>query len=327
LLKLGVLVAVTLGIVATLSQGSTVSSMLTQNLYEDRIVRSWNSEYGQKVLTCNERGGCKLFINGQLQFSSQDEHIYHELLVHPALSLVSDNTPRPLRVLVAGGGDGLAVREVLKYPTVEHVTVVDIDPDMTGRVGREEPVATYNAGALFDPRVRAVNQDAFTWVRDTREMFDLILVDLVDPDNEVTSKLYSLEFYKMCNRILSDGGALATQSTSPWYSAKAFWTINLTLERAFGTVVPYHYNVPSFGDWGWNLASKRRFEAEQISIDEDRTRWLADRGWRGALFFGEEDQALRDDMRKKGIVSTLVRPAVFYYYREQDAWSDWGDQP
>lgn len=325
-LTLGLCLAILIALFATLLMNRSVSAYLTQSLYHDRVVKEWSGPYGSKVLTCSETGTCKLFINGQLQFSSKDEYQYHERLIHPALALVEQRVKgRSLAVLIAGGGDGLAAREVLKHQQVGRLLIVDIDPDMTGRVAREEPVVSYNNRSLFDPRVEVLNADAFTFLRDTDEQFDLIVVDLVDPDNESAARLYSEEFYHFAARRLNHGGVFVTQSTSPWYAARAFWTINLTLSSVFRTVVPYRWNVPSFGDWGWNMASDVPFEPEQMTIDETLTRGLTTRGWLASLVFERGELAIRAELEARGVKSTLAAPAVQLYYNQSGTWEDWGD--
>lgn len=325
-LKLGFNTLVISTLFVTLMANKPVAAYLTQSLYDDRVVKEWNGAYGTKVLTCSQTGTCKLFLNGQLQFSSKDEYQYHERLIHPAMSMLTDRIKnRPLSIMIAGGGDGLAARELLKYPQVGAVLVVDLDPDMTNRVAVEEPVVSYNEGAMRDRRVQVRNVDAFTYLRDTDAQFDLIVIDLVDPDNESATKLYSEEFYRFAGKQLAYGGVFITQSTSPWYTPRAFWTINLTLAQVFPQVVPLRWNIPSFGDWGWNMASNIPFRTETITIDETKTRGLTTQGWLASLVFERDELAVRADLAAKGVTSTLAAPAVLTYYRERGTWEDWGE--
>lgn len=325
-LKCVVQLAIVAALFATLLQHRAIETLLTQSLYEDTVVKEWSGPYGSKVLTCSQTKNCKLFLNGQLQFSSKDEYQYHERLIHPAMAVLRERIKnRPINVMIAGGGDGLAARELLKYPEVGAVQIVDLDPDMTSRVALEEPVLSYNRGALRDPRVRVHNTDAFTFVRDADEQWDLIVVDLVDPDSESTAKLYAEEFYRFSAQKLGHGGVFITQSTSPWYAPRAFWTINLTLSEVFPQVVPLRWNVPSFGDWGWNMASSVPFQPAELTIDETKTRGLTTEAWRASLVFERGEWAIRDDLKAKGITSTITTPAVLVYYREPGTWEDWGD--
>jgi spermidine synthase len=242
-----------------LGGGALAAERLTawseDRLYADEIILARTSAYQRIVLT---RGGddLRLFLNGHLQFSSRDEYRYHEALVHPALAA----HPAPRRVLVLGGGDGLAVREVLRYPTVERVTLVDLDPEMT-RLFTDNPLlAAVNAGALGDPRVRVVNADAFVWLAETRETFDVALVDFPDPHNFSLGKLYSRTFYRVLRARLAPGGVTAVQATSPMFARRSFWCIVETVRSVGLTVRPYHVYVPSFGEWGFVLAGAPTWE-------------------------------------------------------------------
>jgi spermidine synthase len=321
-----VIVLITLG--ASFLNSNTLASAQTQTLYNDPIIKQWEGPYGLKVLTCGI-DNCKLFINGQLQVSTKDEIQYHEPLVHPAMTLATNRIHgRPLNVLIAGGGDGFAAREILKYHNVGSLTIVDLDPQMTDQVARSDPLVRYNGNSLANPKVHVINADAYVWMRDkANSYYDVVIVDLVDPDTLATAKLYSLEFYQAIKkRILSKGGVIVTQSTSPWYAPRAFWTINLTMEQAFTHVIPYHWNVPSFGDWGWNLATEDNFDPKNLTIDESKTGWLTSQGVQAMLFFGKKDWTIRDELRQKGIISTLLNPSVYFYYKEWGTWGDWGDE-
>jgi len=160
----------------------------------------------------------------------------------------------PRRVLVLGGGDGLAVREVVKYPAVEQVTLVDLDAEMT-RLFADNPLLTgVNDGALRNPRVRVVNADAFVWLTETRETFDVVIVDFPDPHSFSLGKLYSRSFYRVLRARLAPGAIMAVQATSPMFARRSFWCIVETVRSAGLAVRPYHVYVPSFGEWGFVLA-------------------------------------------------------------------------
>jgi spermidine synthase len=171
--------------------------------------------------------------------------------VHPALQ---DSGARS--VLVLGGGDGLAVREVLKHASVREVTVVDLDAAVTGLFARHAELVALNRGALSDPRVRIVNADAGRWLESETRRFDTILVDLPDPTNFALGKLYSVPFYRLLARHLIDDGLVAIQATSPYYAPHAYWCVEASLREAGFATWPYHVNVPSFGEWGFLLAGR-----------------------------------------------------------------------
>jgi spermidine synthase len=213
------------------------------------IVHAEHSPYQRIVLTQSPRT-TRLFLNGQLQFSSDDEQRYHEVLVHPAVAALGRD---PRHVLVLGGGDGLAAREVLRYPSVERVVLVDLDPAVT-RLFATLPVAVeLNRGALQDPRVQIVNDDAFTWIEQATETFDLAVVDFPDPGSYALGKLYTVTFYERLRERLGRRGLAVVQATSPYYARHAFWTIATTMEAASLQILPMHVYVPSFGEWGFVL--------------------------------------------------------------------------
>lgn len=236
-----------------------------QALYADPIVYSEDTPYQQIVLT--ESAGpfgdqdFRLYLNGDLQFSSVDEYRYHEALVHPVM-----DGPRE-DVLVLGGGDALAVREILRYDDVESVTLVDLDPAVTELARSFDDLVELNGGALSDPRVEAVNEDAFTWLREHSGEFDTIVVDMPDPDATETAKLYSVEFYAMAAAHLNETGRMVVQGGSPYFAPKTYWTIAATLEEAGYEPAPYQVSVPSFGDWGF-LAVGADGAAPELSLDE-----------------------------------------------------------
>jgi spermidine synthase len=223
-----------------------------QSLFDDRIVFVERSQYQEIVLT---QGGddLRLFLNGDLQFSSRDEYRYHESLVHPAMVGPHAN------VLVLGGGDGLAIREILRHDGVRRVVNVELDARMTSLARDDDRLRRLNGDALRDPRVQIVAQDAFSWLRDARERFDVIVADFPDPDDAATAKLYSQEIYEgLRRRVLAAGGRLVVQAGSPYFARESFWGIETTVRAAGWRTTPYHVDVPSFGDWGFVLASIER---------------------------------------------------------------------
>ncbi|MEO6324050.1 MAG: polyamine aminopropyltransferase [Thermoanaerobaculia bacterium] len=218
--------------------------------YADEVVMARTSAYQRIVLTKN-RAGFQLFLNGHLQFSSVDEYRYHEALVHPAFAL----RPRAERIAVLGGGDGLAVREILKHPSVKSITLIDLDPAMTEMARRHPLVSRLNAGSLLSPKVTVVNDDAMQWLEKGTGLFDLVFVDFPDPNNFALGKLYTTRFYSILKSRLDPEGVFAVQSTSPLFARRSFWIINETIKAAGFQTRPYHVSVPSFGEWGYVLAS------------------------------------------------------------------------
>ena len=221
-----------------------------RRLFDDPVVLSRSSPYQRIVLTQGE-GGVRLFLDGNLQFSSLDEYRYHEALVHPGLAVVA----APRRVLVLGGGDGMAVREILKDDRVRTITLVDLDPLMTEIFRDHEAFAALNDYALRSPRVDVVNADAFVWIESDTSRYDFIVVDFPDPRTYSLGKLYTTTFYRRLRERLGPGGVAALQSTSPLVSRLAFWCIVETIRASGLRATPYHAPVPTFGEWGFVLAS------------------------------------------------------------------------
>ncbi len=260
-----------------------ITTLAEDKFYHDRIVLATTSPY-QRVVVTQGRTGHKLFLNGNLQFAERDEYRYHEALVHPAMSAFG----APRRVAVLGGGDGMAVREVLKYPSVESVTLVELDPNMTALFANDPAMARLNAGSLSSPKLRIVNTDAFQWLQGKGEpstagppqgasapsegskpraagsvaatdpeMFDVIIVDFPDPTNFSIGKLYTNTFYSLLAQRLSASGYAVIQTTSPLVARQSYWTVATTIESVGLHATPYHANVPSFGEWGFTIASHR----------------------------------------------------------------------
>jgi len=242
-----------------LSTGFVYSEQLTSFAetanYQDNVIYAKSSKVQRIVLTGSEHA-VKLHLNGNLQFNSRDEYRYHEALVHVGLATLD----RPKRGLILGGGDGLALREVFKYPSVESVTLVDLDKVVTDLFAGQTLLTQLNSGSLTDPRVQIVNTDAFIWLRDAPPAsFDFIIVDFPDPTNFSVGKLYTTNFYNALHRALAVGGVAVVQASSPIQARKSFWCVVSTLESVGFEVVPYHAYVPSFGEWGFVIASKHNW--------------------------------------------------------------------
>ncbi|HKP85092.1 MAG TPA: polyamine aminopropyltransferase [Blastocatellia bacterium] len=242
-------------LVIGLIKANALTSLAEDELFADDIIYSRTTRY-QRIIVTRGKAGFQLFLNSHLQFSSADEYRYHEALVHPAMMLA--NSPR--RVLVLGGGDGLALREILRHPSVESVTLVDLDPGMTNLAAVFPPLADLNKHSLSDRRVRVINQDAMIWLEDVGETFDAAIIDFPDPNTFALSKLYTTRFYRLLKQRLSPESAVGVQCTSPLFARASYWCIVRTIEAAGFSVRPYHTAVPSFGVWGFALARVAPFE-------------------------------------------------------------------
>jgi spermidine synthase len=241
---------VILGLGAGMANARRITMTAEDNIYADDIIFARDTRYQHLVLT-RFKDDLRLFLNSHLQFSSRDEYRYHEALIHPGLAAIA----APRRVLVLGGGDGLAVREILKYPQIENITLVDLDPEMTKLFSSHSLLTALNKNSLTSRRVHVTNADAFPWVDSNSESFDFIVIDFPDPTNYSLGKLYTTAFYRAVARHLSAQGMLVVQSTSPMFARDSFWCIAETIKHIGLKTYPYHVYVPSFGEWGFVLAS------------------------------------------------------------------------
>jgi spermidine synthase len=300
-----------LGGAYVLADGFEVSAR--QALYRDPVALAERTPYQEIVITrsvaLSGRPDLRLFLNGDLQFSSVDEYRYHESLVHPALAGNRGS------VLILGGGDGLALREVLRYRDVRSVTLIELDPEMIRLARSYRELAELNGHAFDDPRVRVVNADAFGRLREMSERFDAVIVDMPDPDDVATAKLYSVEFYGLARRALAPGGRLVVQAGSPFFAPKSFWSIEKSMRAARLATTPYHVDVPSFGDWGYVLATAAGAPPPlRVAAGASGLRFLDQSVLTAAGIFGK-------DLRRREVdVSTLVRPRIVDYQRQE--WRD-----
>jgi spermidine synthase len=241
---------------AAMAGGDRLTTWAEDSFYGPGVVLRESTPY-QRIVITSQGGFVRLFLNGNLQFHSRDEYRYHEALVHPAMA----GFGAPRRVLVLGGGDGMALREILKYPSVESATLVDLDPAMTRLFSTDSMLVALNHGSFHDPKVHVVNADAFTWLEQHDDAFDVIVIDFPDPGNYALGKLYSTSFYELVDQHLAASGYAVVQTTSPLVARRSFWTVASTLEAAGLATVPYHVHVPSFGEWGFIIASRRPWVA------------------------------------------------------------------
>ncbi len=253
-----------------------ITTLAEDKFYQDSVVFTAQSPY-QRIVVTNGKAGHRLFLNGNLQFAERDEYRYHEALVHPVMAAYASGIAKsssgianssssvpgsasagsPKKVAVLGGGDGMAVREILKYPGVESITLVELDPAMTQLFSTQTTLLALNGNALKSPKVKVINADAFQWLEQTTETFDVIVVDFPDPTNFSIGKLYTNSFYALLDQHLAASGYAVIQTTSPLVARQSFWTVVQTIESVGLTATPYHANVPSFGEWGFVIASRR----------------------------------------------------------------------
>jgi spermidine synthase len=301
-------VFVTVILLIAFYRANDLTTLAEDELYADEIVYTTSSPY-QRILVTKNDAGFQLFLNGNLQFSSADEYRYHEALVHPAMVTASQSQ----RVLILGGGDGLALREVLKYRNVREVTLVDLDPKMTQLSNAFQPLGILNAHAFDDPRVKVVNADAMIWLEEARDRFDVAIVDFPDPSSFALGKLYTTRFYRLLRTRLTPEATITVQSGSPLNARRAFWCIVRTMEAAGLQVKPYQTTVPSFGVWGFALASAQPLVTPQKI--GTAVRYLDDETLASMFVFPRDMQAVPVE------VNRLDNQMLVRYYEED--WRHW----
>lgn len=306
---LGMTILVAVGLLGTgLWQGDRAAHAIEQRLYRDPVVVSQETPY-QHITVTQSDDDLRLFLNGNLQFCSLDEYRYHEALVQIPMGLL----PRKERVLILGGGDGMALREVLKHP-VKEVMLVDLDQAMVELCRTDPRLKALHGGSLDDPRVQLVFADAFKTVERLTGLFDLIVIDLPDPETPAMARLYSREFYRKLSHHLTPDGLMVTQATSPFFSPQAFWTIGETLTQAGMHVTPYHVDVPSFGDWGFQLGGHHAPHWSRWRNDV-ALRYLTPDNVASHRHFGRDVSSHQDQS-----ASTLLSPRILQAYRA--GWRD-----
>lgn len=318
-------------VVGVFNYGGSWQKQMQNMLYLDKVVYQTQTPYQNLVFTERHLGGglepiYNFYINGRLQFSSLDENIYHEFLVHPAMqaSNAHDN------ILIIGGGDGLALREVLKW-NPKTVTLVDLDPMLIELFKSPEKklppylankIVRLNKDSFNDQRVTVINDDAFIAIDkllQDKKLFDSIIVDLPDPSHPDLNKLYSVNFYYRLNNLLNPDGAMVVQSTSPFHAKNAFISIAKTMRSAhFSSVEQYHQNIPSFGEWGWTIATKNKASvSERLSQSKKllvETTWLTMPLLQDSFTFNKDFYKNKDQVK----VNYLGSNQLYQYH--QKAW-------
>lgn len=289
-----------------------LTTLAEDALFVDNIIYAKSSAY-QRIVVTKGKTGYALFLNGNLQFNSFDEYRYHEALVHPGFAAYAGE---PKRVLVLGGGDGLALREIEKYRSVEFIQLVDLDPEMTNVSAAVPALGDLNRHAFSDPRVRVTNADAFVWLDQTQtEPFDIAIVDFPDPNNFALGKLYTTRFYNLLKAKLKPDSAVVIQTTSPLIARKSFWCVMKTLEASGYTVKPFQSAVPSFGIWGFALAKLQPFDQPQKPPPNIELRFLNNETFASMFEFAADTSKPSEEIE----INRLDNQALVRYYESE--WS------
>jgi len=287
-----------------------LTTLAEDALFADNIVYAKSSHY-QRIVVTKGKTGYSLFLNGNLQFNSFDEYRYHEALVHPAFAAFNGE---PKRVLVLGGGDGLAIREVLKYPSVEFIQLVDLDPEMTNISKHIPALSELNNRAFDNPKVHVTNTDAYVWLDQTdTEPFDVAIVDFPDPNNFALGKLYTTRFYNLLKQKLKPDSTVTIQTTSPLIARTSFWCVVKTLETAGFYVRPYQTAVPSFGIWGYSLAKLEPFDQPERPPQGIELKFLNDNSFASMFEFANDTSKPDIDIE----VNRLDNQALVRYYETE----------
>ncbi len=231
----------------------------------DAIVFSKKTAFQTLEILDLKTYGRSLVLDGKIQSSELDESVYHEALVHPAML----SHPDPKKVFIIGGGEGATLREVLRHQSVEQVLMVDIDHEVVDACKTYLP--SWHQGAFDDPRVELRFLDARQYLEETKEVFDVIIIDISEPvEDGPAYLLYTVEFYRIVLERLNKDGLIALQAGTTTRSyLENFTAVCCTLKSVFPIVSPYQVAIPSFGlPWGFALASKtydpRRWETQEI---------------------------------------------------------------
>lgn len=291
-------------------KADTLTSLAEDALFVDNIIYAKSSQY-QRIVVTKGKIGYGLFLNGNLQFNSFDEYRYHEALVHPAFAAYGKEAKR---ILVLGGGDGLALREILKYPSVEFIQLVDLDPEMTNISKSVPALGELNKHSFDNPKVHVTNADAFVWLdQNETEPFDVAIVDFPDPNNFALGKLYTTRFYNLLKQKLKPDSAVVIQTTSPLMARKSFWCIVKTIEATGFTVKPYNTSVPSFGIWGYALAKLQPFEIPKNPPENIELRFLNNQTFASMFEFSADTSLPNEEIE----INRLDNQALVRYYETE----------
>lgn len=243
----------------------TINSDFVQMHRIRNVMYSGKTQFQSVAIVDSCHFGTCLILDGKLQSSQRDEFIYHEALVHPAMVL--HDAPRT--VLIAGGGEGATLREVLAHRSVTKVVMVDIDEEAVNLC--RHFLSQWHQHSFEDSRVQLLFTDARQYLANSEQVFDVIIIDLTDPIEEGPSYLlYTREFYRMVKNALARDGVMSLQAGSCSYGeAGTFSAVINTVRSVFAKVWPYQCHIPSFGGtWGFGLASDRTgalcLSAEQV---------------------------------------------------------------
>ncbi|BAY23313.1 putative spermidine synthase [Calothrix sp. NIES-2100] len=272
------------------------------------------------VKNCSD--GLAFYINGDLQFDTTDEAIYHELLVIPAVALAVERFPdTELRAVIFGGGDGLALKQVLRFPQVSEITLVDQSLEVL-QLARTV-FQPFNHSSMESDRLTVYVEEALNFVSKLADCsYHVVICDFTYPRTASDTSIHSLEWYQQVQRILYPKGILSVNAVSPELTPQGFWCLYQTLLKSGFTAKPLQAVIPSFvqhihGIWGFFLASTvviSSSEVQAMSMPENLEFLTPSRLWQ-AFIFEQRIAATRHQLT----INTLDCPQLFYYLLNSDA--------
>ena len=307
-------------LVCVLISGSLFSKKIIlygeQIKYKDKIIFQEQSIY-QKIIVTKWKEDYWLYLNDNLQFSTFDESMYHEVLVHPIMQILQ----HPKEILILGGGDGCAARELLKYKNITNITLVDLDKKLTNLFINEPILSGINNKSLTNKKVTVINKDGFTFLEETQKFYDLIIIDLPDPRNVELARLYSKEFYELCNIKLTPKGGIITQAGSPYYTPYAYECIEKTIASANFKTLPLHNQILTMGEWGWISGIKHKISDQEISKNLQKfntkkihTKWLNKEAMYLITSFGKDFYKKKEN--DSILINKISNPVLYHYYNK-----------
>lgn len=281
-----------------------------QQSYVDKVVYSQNTPF-QTIDVTEWKGQRWYYYNGINNFSTIDEWLYYEPLVHPVIEIAK----KAQNILIIGGDNGLAIREALKHKNVEQIKHLILDTALYHLAKSNSLFTTINQHSLDDSRVKSQQQDIFRHLHNEDSVYDVIIVDIPDPVDLELNQYYTQEFYELSYKALSHNGILITQAGSPYFATQAYYCISNTIKASQFSVLEMHNQVLTMGEWGWIIGAKNfdskqlKFEAKSLDFDDITTTWINNEAMNMMLSFGKINININDS-----IVNTIKKPVVHSFY-------------
>lgn len=283
---------------------------LSQKYYRDRVIFSTETPF-QKIDITSWKGHHWVYSNNVIQFSTLDEHMYYEPLVHPAMNLVSEAS----NILIIGGENGIIARELKKYPQVERIDLIPLDTGLLSLSKSHIIFKEVNENALNSDKISLPTRNVFRHLEARKNKYDVIIIDTPDPVDLETNRYYTKEFYELCFRALVPNGVMVTQAGSPYYATKAFQAISNVMKNIGFTTLPFHNQVLSMGEWGWIIGAKSLSKValtdsvKKMEFESVDTKWINNEAMQMMLAFGKP-YVISDSIE----INSLKKPIIHEYY-------------